>query len=84
MQKWIVSCSQGHGLFWHIQARTADQLSSFVCLASDEVNIYKGKTDNGKLDIFTLTEPRSGSTMNVVGKIEYEGTWPKMAGWRVI
>jgi hypothetical protein len=81
MEKWIVSRSRANikatatpGV-WHIQARTEDQLSSFVCIATDNVNLLRGKTWDGKKDVFTLSDTYTGATMNVVGQIEYTGDW---------
>ena len=82
---WIVSRSisksdltrKGVGLVWHIQARTADQFCSFATLASDKAPMTRGKAADGKTDVFTLMSDQGHTTMNVLGKIEYQGTWPK-------
>lgn len=86
MIEWIVSRSiskgsdlrkGGHGLLWHIQARTADQLCSFATLCSDNAPLTRGKAADGKTDVFTCMSDQGHTTMNVLGKIRYEGTWPK-------
>ncbi len=86
MQKWIVSRSLakrsdltkgGAGLVYHIQARTADQFSSFATLASENAPLTRSKAADGKTDVFTVMSDQGHTTMNVVGKIQYEGTWPK-------
>jgi hypothetical protein len=86
MMDWIVSRSiakggdlrkGGHGLLWHIQARTADQFCSFATLCSDGAPLTRGKAADGKSDVFTCMSDQGHTTMNVLGKIEYEGTWPK-------
>lgn len=86
MIEWIVSRSLsksdlkrgGVGLVWHIQARSADQFCSFATLASDKAPMTIGKTADGKTDVFTLMSDLGHTTMNVVGKITYQGTWPKV------
>lgn len=75
MPKWILSRSAAKLGGWHVQARTADQLSSFVVICGDGANYYRGKTADGKNGVFTLTEPTTMATMNVVGEIEYTGDW---------
>jgi hypothetical protein len=85
MIEWIVSRSisksdlrkGGVGLLWHIQARTADQFSSFATICSDNAPMTRGKAADGKTDIFTCMSDQGHTTMNVLGKIRYEGTWPK-------
>lgn len=59
---------------WHVQARTSDQLCSFAVVVAPACPIFRGKTPNG-LDVFTLTVGTGQATMNVVGRIAYEGTW---------
>lgn len=76
--KWIVSRHESKQPgFWHIQARTDDQLCSFAILASDKAPLVRGKGADGKSDVFTAMSDQSHGTMNVYGKIKYEGTWPK-------
>lgn len=85
MAKWILSRSLsksdlrrgGVGLVWHIQVRTEDQLCSFAMLASEKAPMTRGKGADGKTDIFTLMSDQGHATMNVVGEIRYDGTWPK-------
>jgi hypothetical protein len=83
---WIVSRSLskkhdlgkgGVGLVYHIQARTADQLCSFALLASENAPLLLSKTCDGKSDVFTAMSDQGHATINVVGKIRYEGTWKK-------
>ena len=87
MTEWIVSRSPskatdlrkgGAGIAWHLQARTADQLCSFATLASDGAPMTRGKTAQGDMDVFTCMSDQGHTTMNVVGKIRYEGKWPKL------
>lgn len=86
MIEWIVSRSiakgsdlgrGGHGLLWHIQARTADQFCSFATLCSDKAPMTRWEAADGKHDVFTCMSDQGHATMNVLGKIRYEGTWPK-------
>lgn len=85
MIEWIISRSLsksdlkkgGAGLVYHIQARTADQLCSFATLASENAPLHRGKGADGKTDVFTCMSDQGHTTMNVVGKIRYDGTWPK-------
>jgi hypothetical protein len=86
MIEWIVSRSLakggdlrkgGHGILWHIQARTADQFSSFATLCSDKAPLTRQKAADGKTDVFTCMSDQGHMTMNVLGKIRYQGTWPK-------
>lgn len=84
---WIVSRSisksdlrkGGVGLVYHVQARTADQFCSFAILASEKAPMTIGKAADGITDVFTLLSDLSHGTMNVLGKIRYEGAWPKKA-----
>jgi len=85
MTEWIVSRSLarkhdlkkgGAGLIYHVQARTADQLCSFAILASENAPMTTGKAADGKTDVFTVMSDQGHATMNVVGSIRYEGTWP--------
>lgn len=78
MIEWIVSRSKSMqaGLY-HIQARTADQLCSFATLASAKAPLTRGKAVDGKTDVFTCMSDQGHTTMNVLGKIRYEGEWPK-------
>lgn len=86
MLDWIVSrsLSKKHdlkkgsaGLIYHIQARTKDQLCSFATLCSGSAPLLRTKGTDGKTDVFTCMSDQGHSTMNVVGKIKYEGDWPK-------
>lgn len=78
MTKWIISRSESKQPgFWHIQARTADQFCSFAVLATDKAPLSRGKSADGKHDVFTLMSDSEHGTMNVLGDIRYEGTWPK-------
>lgn len=85
MTRWIVSRSLsrsdlkrgGAGLVYHIQARTADQLCSFATLCSESAPMTRIKAADGVSDVFTCMSDQGHTTMNVVGKITYEGTWPK-------
>ena len=84
MVDWIVSRSLsksdlskgGVGLVFHVQARTADQFCSFAILASERAPMTIGKAADGKTDVFTVMSDLSHATMNILGKIRYEGTWP--------
>lgn len=85
MIEWIVSRSLaskhdlgkgGLGLMYHVQARTVDQFCSFATLCSENAPMTRGKSANGKMDVFTCMSDQGHTTMNVVGKIRYEGTWP--------
>lgn len=87
MIEWIVSRSLsrkhdlkkgGLGLIYHVQARTADQLCSFATLCSERAPMTRGKAADGTTDVFTCMSDHGHTTMNVVGKIRYEGTWPKV------
>ena len=86
MTDWIVSRSisksdlrkGGVGFMWHIQARTADQFCSFATLCSDKAPLTRGKAADGMTDVFTCMSDQGHTTMNVFGKIRYEGTWPKV------
>jgi len=76
VQNWTISRSKARdGKRWHIQARTDDQLSSFVAVVSDDANILRTKTADGKMDVFTLSDDLTLSTMNVVGVIRYVQDW---------
>lgn len=83
MQEWVISRSLskgdlkpgGVGLVYHIQARTADQFSSFAILASEKAPLKRQKSANGKADVFTAMSDLGHATMNVLGKIRYEGDW---------
>ena len=76
MIEWEISFSPAKFKGYHIQARTKDQLCSFAVVVEDMETMYRGKTANGKGDVFTIMGP-GGATMNVVGKIKYTGKWPK-------
>ena len=84
MTDWIVSrslsksdLSKGSvGLVYHVQARTADQFTSFALLASENAPMTRGKSADGKLDVFTCMSDQGHATMNILGKIRYEGDWP--------
>ena len=87
MTEWIVSRSLaskhdlkkgGAGLMYHIQARTADQLCSFALLASENAPMHFVKSVDGTMDVFTVMSDQGHATMNVLGKIRYDGTWPKV------
>jgi len=86
MTDWIVSRSLaskhdlkkgGAGLIYHVQARTSDQLCSFATLCSENAPLARLKGADGVTDVFTAMSDQGHATMNVVGKIRYEGTWPK-------
>jgi hypothetical protein len=86
MIEWIVSRSLakksdlnkgGVGLVYHVQARTADQFCSFATLCSENAPMTVCKAADGKMDVFTCMGDAGHATMNVLGKIRYEGTWPK-------
>lgn len=85
MTDWIVSRNLaskhdlkkgGAGLIYHIQARTADQLCSFAVLASESAPLTRQKAVDGVTDVLTVMSDQGHATMNVVGKIRYEGKWP--------
>jgi len=79
MIEWIVSRSLSKQIgadLYHIQARTADQLCSFATLASPKAPLFRGKAADGKTDVFTCMSDQGHTTMNVLGKIRYEGEWP--------
>lgn len=76
MISWIVSRSRARDpRFWHIQARTADQLSSFACTVFSDTNLLRTKAADGKADVFTLSQLEPHVTFNCFGKIKYEGEW---------
>ena len=86
MTDWIVSRSLaskhdlkkgGAGLMYHVQARTAYQFCSFATLCSEKAPLTRGKSADGKTDVFICMSDQGHATMNVLGKIRYEGTWPK-------
>ena len=86
MTHWIVSRSLakrsdlkkgGVGLVYHVQARTEDQLCSFATLCSESAPLLRTKAADGKTDVFTCMSDQGHTTMNVVGTIRYDGTWPK-------
>lgn len=86
MIEWIISRSLakksdlsrgGVGLVYHVQARTADQLCSFATLCSEKAPLTRMKAADGIHDVFTCMSDQGHATMNVIGKIRYEGTWPK-------
>ena len=87
MTRWIISRSisksdlrkGGVGLVYHVQARTEDQFCSFATLCSESAPLAHGETADGKSDYFTCMSDQGHTTMSVIGKIRYEGTWPK--GW---
>lgn len=60
------------------QARTADQLCSFATLCGEKAPLLRTKGTDGKTDVFTCMSDQGHTTMNVVGKITYEGTWPEV------
>jgi hypothetical protein len=85
MGDWIVSRSLaskhdlkkgGLGLMYHVQARTADQLCSFATLCSENAPITRQKAADGVTDIFTAMSDQGHATINIVGKIRYDGEWP--------
>lgn len=86
MTKWIISRSisrsdlrkGGAGLMFHIQARTEDQFCSFATICSENAPLTRGKAADGKTDVFTCMSDQGHMTMNVLGKIKYEGTWPPL------
>lgn len=84
-QHWIVERTPANKDFprspaaWvHMQARTADQFSSFAAVVPDDAPMTRIK--GGVADVFSLsyTNPASGHhvTINLVGKIDYKGDWP--------
>jgi len=81
VQEWEVTREPAKGRpgWWHIQARTLDQLSSFVGMIPSEAAIVKTKTPADTLDVFTATWSdfeiggTNHVTMNIVGKIHYRG-----------
>jgi hypothetical protein len=73
--EWTISRGPANPTGLHFQARTKDQLCSFAVVTASEPNIHRGKTADGKLDIFTLYDDATKATMNVVGKINYAGEW---------
>jgi hypothetical protein len=76
LQEWTISRSRSRtGDGWHIQARTADQLSSFAVVVWHGASLLRTKAASGKGDIFTLGQLDPHMTMNVVGKITYTGDW---------
>lgn len=86
MIEWIVSRSLakkhdlkkgGAGLMYHVQARTADQFCSFATLCSEKAPLMRGKAADGVMDVFTCMSDQGHATMNVLGKIRYDGDWPK-------
>lgn len=85
MADWIVSRSLaskhdlkkgGLGLMYHVQARTADQLCSFATLCSEGAPITRQKAADGVTDVFTAMSDQGHATINIVGKIRYDGDWP--------
>lgn len=84
MTDWIISRSLsksdlskgGVGLVYHVQARTADQFCSFALLASENAPMTRAKAVDGKSDVFTLMSDLGHGTMNILGKIRYDGDWP--------
>jgi hypothetical protein len=85
MMDWIVSRSLaskhdlkrgGLGLMYHVQARTADQLCSFATLCSEKAPITRQKAADGVTDVFTAMSDQGHATINIVGKIRYDGEWP--------
>ena len=80
IQAWTISRSRSRdGAGWHIQARTEDQLSSFACVVMLGANVYRGKTADGKNEVFTLGQLEPHVTFNVVGKIRYVNDWEGVA-----
>jgi len=84
MIEWIVSRNLakkhdigkgGLGLIYHVQARTADQFCSFATLCSEKAPVHRGKAADGKTDVFTAMSDQGHTTLNVLGKIKYEGDW---------
>ncbi len=63
--------------FDHLQVRTTDQLCSFATLIGKDANVLRQKAADGKSDVFTLMGDTGHTTMNVIGKITYQGKWPK-------
>lgn len=61
---------------YHVQARTMDQLCSFATLCSESAPLTRGKAADGKTDVFTCMSDQGHTTMNVFGKIRYDGVWP--------
>jgi len=77
--RWTVEVGpvRGETDWLHVQVRTKDQLSSvaFTTMA-DTLHVRKTKTPGG-IDVFTLIGSMPGHvTVNIVGVIEYVGTWP--------
>jgi hypothetical protein len=81
LSSWTVSRSRSRDRNgWHIQARTADQLSSFATVVyGTAINLLRTKTADGSGDCFTLVPLDLTSedhvTFNVVGRIQYVGDW---------
>lgn len=77
--KWTISRSVARLFKWHVQARTEDQMSSFTVIVGDSAHYLRSKTSDGKQDVFTLTDPLTMATMNVVGQIRYVQDWEGIA-----
>jgi hypothetical protein len=76
LPEWTISRSPSRdGMGWHIQARTADQLSSFAVVIWKGATILRTKAASGEGEIFTLAQLEPHMSMNVVGRIRYTGNW---------
>ena len=78
---WTISCSLARNGGFHVQARTNDQLNSFAAVVPINAIIHRRKLNS--LDMFSLVLGSGEVTMNVVGKIAYEGDWPNHPNWVV-
>lgn len=77
MIEWEINCGPAKPKGFHIQARTKDQMCSFVLVLPDLSTVFRGKSVGEKFDTFTATMGTGQGTMNVLGKIKYTGEWPK-------
>jgi len=73
--EWIVSRSRAKFGGWHIQARTKDQLCSMAVVVTDEeaATVRRGGGVGGQF--FTMVIVGGNVTMNLFGKIKYQGEW---------
>ena len=82
MEDWIVEVGptlNGGDKWLHIQVRTKSQFSSMAFVVmTDGLNVTAAKTPDGRYDIFMLVASLpTHVTINLVGRIEHKGKWPK-------
>lgn len=55
-----------------------DRIDGTYAYCHGGTTVLRTKAADGKTDCFTVMSDSGHTTMNVVGKIRYEGEWPKV------